>query len=1752
MNYFANFFFSGKTRVLLLEIFFTFGLTLSGFSQGLDTPAPMGAFLNGVFPSVTPSQGSGEVTYTTANAFPNLTFVDPVKLLEMPNQQFMVVGKSGQVWIFNGQSSTSVKTLILDIKDQVVIGGDGGMVGGVLHPEFGQVGSPNRGYFYLVYRYTPAKGTNGSFGYWRLSRFTLEDGATQVNPNSEYVLIQQFDRHDWHNGGDMFFGPNGFLYVIGGDEGEANDYFNVTQQIDKWLFGGIFRLDVDKRGGNISHPIRRQPQNQATPPSGWPSSFTQGYYIPNDNPWQDTNGGILEEFYALGTRSPHRMTYDAVLDEIWVGDIGQQSREEISVVYKGDNLQWPYKEGTLNGVKPRPTHVIGNERPPVYEYGRGVGRAVIGGYVYRGSLFPELQGKYLFGDHETQNIWSLVRNNGQAPTVEFLVNLPVEGYGGKDGLSTFGEDAAGNIYMADLFGTDLDGGKIRKLVQTGNIPDPPQKLSDLNVFANLSTLQPNSGIVPYTVNTPLWSDRAVKSRWIALPNDGTHNTPSEQIVFDSEENWEFPEGTVLIKHFELPVDERNPGITRKLETRFFVYTTVGDAYGLTYRWNEAGTEAFLLTDAATDDISITRENGTSYIQTWAYPSRQQCMDCHNANAGYALGVKTRQINGNFTYPGSGISDNQLNTWNHLGMFTEDIGSPEDYPHSVNLNAPGTSVEFQTRSYIDANCSYCHQPNGVNGIFDGRARSPLYHQDMIETGVISNASTPGNVVIKPGSPAQSELWIRDESTGNIAMPPVGKSLVHNEYIQTLNTWINSINTSEPARPENGWYTLEARHSGKIAGVSNGSEADNAPIVQETDTDLPAQKWLFQHVGEGLYRISAQHSFKALSYTEMRSTQGANVTHESWKGAQDQTWYVFATNGGYYQVVNAYNGLFLDVFNGGLEEGANLILWEENDGQNQEWKLVPTSGPSTATDLLAHWSFDGGSLNDFAGLVPDNASMEGQIETNLPGISGEAVRIDRNGYLRVPHSEDLILGGSTYPDFSVAFWLKIEQHNGPWMNLFTKGNENPRTPGIWVNHTTGGIHYRISTTSGFNQGGNSNTDLREKLNEWVHVTYVKEGSQLRLYMDGDLDHTPVNFPGTVLTSEGIPLTIGDFENGGDEGIFWMDELMVFGKALNDSEILELSQPEFPPIANCEPLDFNSLTISSHGGSQDAGVAEVLDSGKTLKVSNNGWKSIPFSATLSANSMLEFEFNSDITGEYHAIGLSSTNAWEASRSIKIFGTQDVGNDIEASDSYAGSGYQHYVIPVGQYYTGEVDRIFFLADHDAAPANGTSYFRNVRVYNEGDCPSIDPNPCSASGLITMERWNNIGGSWNISDIPVFSEPTATSELNIFEIPANAFDEYGVRVRGYICAPQTGEYTFWLASDDNGELWLSTDENPGNKVLISQVPVWTASREWTKYPEQKSASISLEAGKTYYIEALMKEGAGGDNLAVGWQLPNGTLERPIPGRYLSPFLSTDTTPPSVPENLSASQITSDGAILDWDPATDDGNFVGYYVYQNGDPDPIASITDGSTTLSLSGLGESSTHQFAVAAFDAEGNLSVQSQAIQITTEAACPKIALYQTDFEEGAGIWEIEPTSGPFTPGSFLGSGGNWATSGTRFLVLQGDSEKSRATTRSLDLSTYTEVKFGFTARFLEHGREGDGVSLQVSTDGGATFRMVREWSFGAGDLEIVSPLTSNRLYGDVLITDNFTDQTQFRLQINMLGSRGYITGRFDDVSIEVCQLD
>ena len=174
-------------------------------------------------------------------------------------------------------------------------------------------------------------------------------------------------------------------------------------------------------------------------------------------------------------------------------------------------------------------------------------------------------------------------------------------------------------------------------------------------------------------------------------------------------------------------------------------------------------------------------------------------------------------------------------------------------------------------------------------------------------------------------------------------------------------------------------------------------------------------------------------------------------------------------------------------------------------------------------------------------------------------------------------------------------------------------------------------------------------------------------------------------------------------------------------------------------------------------------------------------------------------------------------------------------------------------------------------------------------------------TGSILREYWTGISGT-AVSDLTSNANypnsPTARDYLTSFEAPTDWADNYGTRVRGYITAPSTGSYVFWIATDDAGELWLSTNDNPANKTRIAYINSWASPREWTRESNQKSAAISLTAGQKYYVEALQKEGGGGDNLAVGWAKPGQPTTSPsevVPGWVLTPWVVTGNLTPQAP-----------------------------------------------------------------------------------------------------------------------------------------------------------------------------------------------------------------------------------------------------------------
>jgi uncharacterized repeat protein (TIGR03806 family) len=330
----------------------------------------------------------------------------------------------------------------------------------------------------------------------------------------------------------------------------------------------------------------------------------------------------------------------------------------------------------------------------------------------------------------------------------------------------------------------------------------PPLLSGTGVFGDTARRATAGGLIPYSLNLPSWSDGAVNSYFLAVPNRGGIITPDEQMRFRPTNSWKFPDGTIFVKNFDLTVDETNPAVPRRrLETQILVRATNGAVYGVTYKWRADNSDADLLAGGLNEDILITNAMGVR-IQTWHYASPADCLTCHTPVANYVLGVNTRQLNGSFTYPDTGITDNQIRTLNRLGLFSPAINEANiaGYPKLSALTNSSASLEDRARSYLDANCAECHRPGGTGITFDARYDTPLAEQRIVNFPPSVSLGRDNARIVMPKDSWRSVLYDRMNTNGpaiTIKMPPLARNLIDTDGVKLIRDWINSLPT--PASP-----------------------------------------------------------------------------------------------------------------------------------------------------------------------------------------------------------------------------------------------------------------------------------------------------------------------------------------------------------------------------------------------------------------------------------------------------------------------------------------------------------------------------------------------------------------------------------------------------------------------------------------------------------------------------------------------------------------------------------------------------------------------------------------------------------------------------------------------------------------------------------------------------------------------------------------------------------------------------------------
>jgi hypothetical protein len=368
------------------------------------------------FPLYFGDLGTVIIDHDLEPTFGELKFSDPVdfQFTQINNlgddvyRLFVVEQRGVIIEVLDHNTSIPKKSIFLDIRDRVSSGGEKGLLGIAFHPNFDQNG-------YLFVDYTAPSPLRTV-----ISRFTIDvpiNGTPSLN--SEKIILEVNQPHSNHNAGQIMFGLDGYLYITMGDGGSANDP-DENGQNKSTLLGSILRIDVDV-----------------------PDEIS--YLIPTDNPFWGNAQGYREEIYAYGFRNPWRMSQDPNTGLIYVGDVGQNEKEEINVIVPDGsekNYGWDKKEGTNCFFA---ISCDGDFIDPIVQYSHSEGISVTGGYVYYGSNLKNLDGYYIYGDYWSAKIWALKYDGTQLLDDKFVLQYEIK-------ISSFGLNWNGDILVIDYSG----------------------------------------------------------------------------------------------------------------------------------------------------------------------------------------------------------------------------------------------------------------------------------------------------------------------------------------------------------------------------------------------------------------------------------------------------------------------------------------------------------------------------------------------------------------------------------------------------------------------------------------------------------------------------------------------------------------------------------------------------------------------------------------------------------------------------------------------------------------------------------------------------------------------------------------------------------------------------------------------------------------------------------------------------------------------------------------------------------------------------------------------------------------------------------------------------------------------------------------------------------------------------------------------------------------------------------------------------
>lgn len=686
------------------------------------------------------------------------------------------------------------------------------------HPKFAEngyvyIGSNGRGPLLQ-----PAEGKHSMKT--RITRFTMQTKPPhEIVPGSEITIID-WDS-DGHNGGAMVFGHDGMLYVTTGD-GTSDSDKNLTGQDMTNLCGKVLRIDVD-------HPEPAREPGGADP--------KKNYSVPKDNPFVDLKDA-RPEIWALGLRNPWRICVDKKTGHLWTGNNGQDLWEQAYLIKKGENYGWSVMEGS-HPFYPDRDAGPGPFIKPTVEHHHSEARSLTGGLVYYGKKYPDLTGAYIYGDYSTGKIWAVKHDGTKILWHKEIADTRLT-------ITGFGIDRQGEILIADFI---KDGGLYTLVPTPPTVKSTfPRKLSESGLFKSVKGHVMEPALIPYSVNSVLWSDGAGKQRWLGLP-------ANERIGYTNSRGWNFPDKTVIVKSFYIEAEEGKPESRRWIETRFL--TKQGSEWhGYSYSWNDAQDEGALIEAKGTDrEFSIKVPVSQEYPRgvkklNWHYPSRAECMVCHSRAANWVLGFTELQMNKEHEYDcvpsflpkgAKGpvtVRENQLVVFERLGLFKVDWVNevreaqrkelkakgkkdpyidaflerqsatrgqrtpvkstllslpPEKSPRLVDPYDAKQDLNLRVRSYLHSNCAQCHvKEGGGNAQMEMEFTQPLDMMRIISVKPQHDSfGLQDAKLIVPGFPDRSVLLHRIAQRDKGHMPPLATRLVDDKAVEMMRAWIGGL-------------------------------------------------------------------------------------------------------------------------------------------------------------------------------------------------------------------------------------------------------------------------------------------------------------------------------------------------------------------------------------------------------------------------------------------------------------------------------------------------------------------------------------------------------------------------------------------------------------------------------------------------------------------------------------------------------------------------------------------------------------------------------------------------------------------------------------------------------------------------------------------------------------------------------------------------------------------------------------------------